>query len=131
MDGIARYTVPDCSICPELSKVFPARDSDVSDSIAGEIDFYLNGSLRWGIELLVNGSGIGEHLERFTPDGKYAPLNMRDYAVVDLRRSGKSGAPTNVERHPNRITVFFDDNFKVAQCLFGMEAAVTPISLAE
>jgi hypothetical protein len=36
-----------------------------SGSVSGEIDFYLNGKLRWGIELLVGGDGIGEHLSRF------------------------------------------------------------------
>jgi hypothetical protein len=99
--------------------------------IAGEIDFYLNGSLRWGIELLVNGSSIGEHLSRFSePHGKYLPLGVNDYAIVDFRRN-MSGQPTKVTKKPNRISVFFkNDDYSVAQCLFGEDTAAIEISLA-
>jgi hypothetical protein len=79
MGGLASFTTPDCCICPELSKIFP-RNADLdAERIAGEIDFYLNGHQRWGIELLVQGVGIGEHMDRFTPGiGKYASLDVRD-----------------------------------------------------
>ena len=68
MEGLALHTPPECSICTELSKIFPSETNvNSQQAIAGEIDFYLNGSLRWGIELLVNGDGIGEYLSRFSP----------------------------------------------------------------
>ena len=106
MQGLALFTPPECNICPELSKIFPA-DGIVPGAILGEIDFYINSKLRWGIELLVNGKGISEHLSRFAlPNGKYAPLEVLKYAVVDLRVSA-NGMPTNVVLHENRITVFF------------------------
>ncbi|KAJ3291264.1 hypothetical protein HDU76_007305 [Blyttiomyces sp. JEL0837] len=38
-EGLARFTKANCSICPELSKVFPDPNSNVSGAIAGEIDF--------------------------------------------------------------------------------------------
>jgi hypothetical protein len=132
MEGLILHTTPGCSICPELSKIFPL-DTNLNSqhSITGEIDFYLNGNLRWGIELLVNGAGIGEHLSRFTPpDGKYVPLSVKDYAVVDFR-TNETGEPTNISKHPNRVSVFFkNDDYSVAQCIFGEDTAAIEISLA-
>ncbi|TPX71022.1 hypothetical protein CcCBS67573_g06320 [Chytriomyces confervae] len=131
LDGLARFTKADCSICPELSKIFRDPNSGGSDSVRGEIDFYLNGNLRWGIELLVNGIGIGEHLSRFSTSGKYFPLGVADYVVVDLRRNKSGGQPPNIARHPKRITVFFkDDKFESAQCLFGSAETIVQINLA-
>ena len=127
MEGLAFYTPPNCCICPELSKIFPTDSNSKDDqSIPGEIDFYLNSSLRWGIELLVNGDGIGEHISRFTPpSGKYLALAVNDYAVVDFRRN-TTGQPTNILRHSNRITVFFNyEDYSTAQCIFGLHTTVT------
>jgi hypothetical protein len=77
------------------------------EAIRGEIDFYLHSELKWGIELLVNGDRISEHMDRFGPNGKYAGLGVKDYAVVDLRGS-VDGKPTNVQRREKRYTAFFD-----------------------
>ena len=132
MEGLASQTPPHCCICPELSKIFPLDTNLTSQqAITGEIDFYLNGSLRWGIELLVNGDGTGEHLCRFSPpNGKYALLAVNDYVVVDFRRSA-TGQPTDISKHPNRVSVFFkNDDYSVAQCLFGEDTAAIEIRLA-
>ena len=131
MEGLASFTPPNCSICPELSKIFPGpSNSNTQQTIAGEIDFYLNSSLRWGIELLVKGGGIGEHISRFTPpNGKYVPLAVRDYAVVDFRRNS-TGQPTSISRYPNRITVFFKDNdYSIAHCFFGVDTVEIRLSV--
>jgi hypothetical protein len=115
MEGLALHTPPHCSIYPELSKIFPSDTNlDAQQAFAGEIDFYLNGNLRWGIELLVNGDGIGEHLSRFAPpNGKYVSLAVNDYAVVDFRKNA-TGQSTNILKHPNRVTVFFkNDDYSV------------------
>lgn len=132
MEGLASFTPPNCSICPELSKIFPdATNSNTQQTIPGEIDFYLNSNLRWGIELLVNGKGIGEHISRFhPPNGKYVALAVSDYTVVDFRRNS-TGQPTNISRHPKRITVFFkDDDYSIANCIFGLENVPVTISLS-
>jgi hypothetical protein len=132
MEGLALHTPPYCSICPELSKIFPPDTTlNSQQTIAGEVNFYLNGSLRWGIELLVNGDGIGEHLCRFSPpDGKYVSLAVKDYAIVDFRRNA-TGQPTVISKHPNRVSVFFkNDDYSVAQCLFGEDTTAIEISLA-
>ena len=107
---------------PELSRVFPDSPRQLDQRIDGEIDFYLNGSLRWGIELLVNGDRISEHIARFAVDGKYAALAVKDYAVVDLR-CNQTGRITNVIRKPERITVFFKaGEFSSCRCIFGLDA---------
>eukprot|EP00842_Homolaphlyctis_polyrhiza_P000931 jgi/Hompol1/1839/HPOL_004828-RA len=87
--------------------------------------------LRWGIELLVNGDNIGEHISRFTPPrGKYVSLNVNDYAVIDFRRNA-TGRPTDIMRHPKRITVFFkQDDYTVARCIFGQDDDIVEITLS-
>lgn len=120
MEGLALHTHPSCVICPELSRVFPASPRQHDQRINGEIEFYMNGSLRWGVELLVNGDKIGEHMARFAADGKYAALAAKDYAIIDLR-GNKSGKITNVVRKPERITVFFKlGAFSSCRCIFGL-----------
>ena len=125
LNGLANFTTADCSICSELSKILPDVTSTVSGTIAGEIDFYLNGDLHWGIELLVNGDRIGEHIARFSSNGKYSALGAKDYVVVDFRHSN-SGEPTNIEKHEKRVTVFFKTgDYSRAKCLFGFLEAVS------
>ena len=131
MEGIANSTTPNCSICPELSKIFPNETSGTWERIPGEIDFYLNSSLRWGIELLVNGKGISEHIDRFGENGKYFPLRASDYAVVDLR-GNDNGQITQIVPHSNRISVFFKlGDFTSCKCIFRMEDQVVDIYLKD
>jgi hypothetical protein len=127
MEGLALNTHPGCSICPELSRVF--SDGDQALRIEGEIDFYLDGDLRWGLELLVNGDKIGEHMARFAPGGKYAALAVNDYAVIDLR-GNETGKVTNVSRMEKRFTVFFQlSDFSRCRCIFGMDEDIYDITL--
>lgn len=85
----------------------------------------------WGIELLVQGVGIGEHMDRFTlAIGKYASLDVGDYAVVDFRRN-TTGKPTSISRHAKRITVFFKDaDYSIAQCIFGVDGDPVEVRLS-
>jgi len=105
MEGLTRNTNAANYVCAELSSVF-SHSSSIAEKISGEIDFFVNGKLRWGIELLINGSGISEHIERFAPGGKYDPLSATDYVVIDFR-GNSTGTATNVTRSAHRITVFF------------------------
>lgn len=67
-----------CFICPELSKYFPPPASHEMDvdraaqlpEVKGRCDYYLNGGLRWAVEVLINGSGVGEHLARLVDVGQ-------------------------------------------------------------
>lgn len=70
----------------------------------------MNGDLKFGIELLKQGDGDGEHIARFGLSGKYESLEAKDYAVVDFRPM-INGKPTNVQRQEHRITVFFSERF--------------------
>jgi hypothetical protein len=123
MSSLAHLLPPSCYICPELSKVFPDKKQENQDSrIEGEVDFYINGELRWGIELLILGDKITEHMNRFAqPDGKYVPLGVKDYVIVDFRLS-KDGKPTNVITMEKRVSVFFRPGvFSYCTCRFGLD----------
>ena len=102
MARLAEKLPPSVTFVPELARYFPHTDEEAR-KIPGSVDLYVNGSLRWGIELVINGDRLGEHLELFEPSGKYAPLDLRDYRTVDIRY----GNPTRVERHKHRTTVWF------------------------
>jgi hypothetical protein len=129
MAALAIHTHPSCYICPELSSIFPDSTRQLDKHIEGEIDFYLNGDLRWGIKLLVNGDKIGEHINRFAVDGKYAALAAKDYVVVDLR-CNKTGSITNVIRKQERVTVFFKvGDFSSCRCIFGLNENPEQITL--
>eukprot|EP00597_Dinobryon_sp_UTEXLB2267_P016680 CAMPEP_0201094074 /NCGR_PEP_ID=MMETSP0812-20130820/2494_1 /ASSEMBLY_ACC=CAM_ASM_000668 /TAXON_ID=98059 /ORGANISM="Dinobryon sp., Strain UTEXLB2267" /LENGTH=575 /DNA_ID=CAMNT_0047346531 /DNA_START=21 /DNA_END=1748 /DNA_ORIENTATION=+ len=117
-------TPPTCFICPELSKFFPPPFSkELGVEIEGRCDFYINGELRWAIEALINGNGVGEHLARLEGQGKYVQLNYQDYLVVDFRVNA-TGEPTNVQKHRRRLSVFFKQgDFSYCNVLCGLEDA--------
>jgi hypothetical protein len=116
--ALASCTPQTCSIWAELSEIFPdSNDPHSLRRINGEIDFFIDGNLRWGIELLVKGGKIGEHLDRFSIGGKYQPLCTNDYIVVDFR----PGPVSNIQRDPHRFTVFFDTDFSGCSCIVGMQ----------
>ena len=75
----------------------------------GELDFYINGSLQWCLELLRNGDKIGERLARFKPrTGKYRNVEAKDYLVVDCRPPKRgNGAQIAVDR----CNLYFEENF--------------------
>lgn len=109
-NSLAECTECSTFIYPELSRSFDG------EKIPGEIDFFVDGELFWGIELLVNGGKIGEHIARFGPNGKYAKLDCKEYCIVDFRQSNESNFP-NIKRYPNRITVVFIGG-KYTSCWF-------------
>nr|KAE8929728.1 hypothetical protein PF009_g20166 [Phytophthora fragariae] len=129
MEGLALWTEPACSICPELSKVFSVLPRPRGQRNIGEIDFYLGRNLHWGIELLFNGDKIGEHMPGFAVNGRYAALAAKEYAVIDFR-CNESGAITKVARKPELVTVFFKlGDFSSCRCIFGLNEDPEPISL--
>eukprot|EP01033_Poteriospumella_lacustris_P016614 gene16614-11886_t len=88
--GLEWATPPQCWICPEISKYFPPQQMDVDEAdplpeVKGRCDYYLNSDLRWAIEVLISGTGVGEHLARLVGEGKYVGLGFADYLVVDFR----------------------------------------------
>jgi hypothetical protein len=95
--GLLRNTTADTAICSELSRSFATNTN-----VTGEIDFFVNGDRMWGIELVRCGDKIGEHISRFSPQGKYAGLQSKDYVVLDFRKG-----ITNVSLDPHRVTASF------------------------
>lgn len=128
MSGLARSLPANNHICPELSQIFPTTGgaAATSETVNGEIDFYIHGKLHWGLELMIKGDRLNEHLERFKVGGKYYAFNMNDYRVIDFRH----GEPTNVQRFEKRVTVFFPEgDFSRCVCLFGVDKTSVGISL--
>jgi hypothetical protein len=120
ISGLAAETPPSVCICPELGLRFPNELDPSSPSITGEIDFYVDGDIRWGIELLVGGEKISEHLARCGPGGKYAALDMLDFAIVDFRRGNPDIIP-RLMLDEKRITVIFPpDDFSSCTIVIGM-----------
>lgn len=71
--------------------------SETGRTIKGEIDFFVNGNLMWGIELLKQGTGVGEHIARFGRNGKYSLLKARQFIIVDFLPMVR-GRRTGVQR---------------------------------
>lgn len=128
MCGLTKNLKSDVIVQPELSKLIdPITYQHIN--IQGEIDFYINSNLQWGIELLVQGSKITEHLSRFASSGKYYNLNCNDYYVVDFR-GNQDGKPTNITYHEKRITAFFQlGNYNVVNCIVGLDRNIISIPL--
>ena len=139
LEGLQCHTPVNCCILPELSTLLPTINpggisSSTSPSsprkVRGRCDFYINGELRWLVELLVNGNAVGgEHLSRMERGGKYVGLRFLQYLVVDFR-GNKSGRPTAVKRSANRMTVFFKlGDYSHCQVLHGLDGAPKNIRL--
>jgi hypothetical protein len=124
--GLCKFTRPEVSVIPELSKCLGS-----GKPIEGEIDFMINSSIRWGLEILMNGQDITGHLGRFEKDKKYFPLQFRDYSIIDIRL-GKPDLKLhgNLFRHEKKITVFVKPDFTRCTCVFGMNDQITIIRLA-
>jgi hypothetical protein len=83
------------------------------------IDFYINGGLRWGVELVRDGRDIGEHARRFGTDGKYAQFAFNDWRVLDFRVLANG----EVKQLKNRMTVFFSADFTRVERIYDCTAA--------
>ena len=96
----------DWQVVPELSRIFPDLLKPTADRIRGRIDFFIHGpGVRWGVEVLVNGDGLGEHIARFENGGKYHTLNVDDYVILDFRKASLMG---KARRHPKQMTIGVD-----------------------
>jgi len=80
-----RNLVPGSTLSPDVGRVF---------SSVGDLDFYLNGRHRWGIELTVENSKVPEHLDRFGTDAftgetiydaAYINIDTNDFVVLHIR----------------------------------------------
>jgi hypothetical protein len=106
-EAMSQLLPPQNAIIPELNTVV---ENPPVGTQTGELDFYVNGNLRWCFKLLINGDKIGDHIRRFDPNnGKYRKVDMSDYIVVDCR-GPMSGQ--RVEPSAFRCTLYFAEDFK-------------------
>jgi hypothetical protein len=128
---LASETPPYVCICSELGKRFPKSTEEKTIEIEGEIDFYIDGNIRWGIEILTKGDRLKDHMARCDPhEGRYAALEMIDYVVIDFRRE-KPQSIFNIKRDPKRMTVLFpSDTFQFCKILVGLDQDPLEIELS-
>jgi hypothetical protein len=96
-------------IIPEMSLTSPTTGA------VGSLDFYVNGQLGWGIELLIEGNGIKQHKARFT-SGPYTDECIKDYRIVDFRMND---GPQRDKIDPKDVVVIFSEDFESATLKFG------------
>ncbi len=110
---IARSMLPpECFVNPDVGYCF---------FTAGFMDFYVNSGICWGIELLRNGESWDEHLARFRPHGRYAPMidhgYIKEWAILDCRTVSRSPPETTVS--PNCTIVCFASDYETATIYHG------------
>jgi len=102
----------DNAIIPELNTLVTNPPS--GPDVTGALDFFVNGKLKWCVELLRNGKGIGEHIGRVdVNNGKYRKVDMREYIVVDCRGPKMGGG---VHPSESRCTLYFAEDFRHCLC---------------
>ena len=110
-------------LLPPMYTVLPELNTKATIDgkvVTGELDFYINSDLKWSIELLKEGVGIGEHLLRFhKKTGKYREVETHQYLVVDLR--GPRSSHRVVAENPNRCTFYFEKDFSSCICKMRLE----------
>ena len=52
-------------ICPDVSAIYGSP---------GYLDFYIDGGLRWGVEIMREGNRLTEHRSRFMTEGRYGKI---------------------------------------------------------
>ena len=105
-------------VLTELSKVLPVL---ANRRVDGQIDFFVSGDLRWGIELLINENRRKAHRDRCSAGGNYADLNCNAFIVVDLLRPDPTMGPSSeqqqkVENSNNDLLVLRKE-FSNSNCL--------------
>ena len=90
----------------------------------GELDFYIRHGAKWGLELVRDGDGIGEHLRRII--GKYQNVEADEWLVVDCRVNG--GRPNLAA---DRCSLVFADDCRSCQCYMRLSPQPTTIQLME
>ena len=112
-----RLLPTDASLKPEYRTKVPGFTGDTK---RGFIDFYVNDTVQWAIELLRLGSCLKELRNRFHPiTGKYRTLPTKNHLVVDIR--GPKDAGGQVSPQPNLCVLYFSADW--ATCLIQMEIA--------
>jgi hypothetical protein len=84
--GLAAETPQYVCICSELGRRFSIESDPKSTSTAGKIDIYVDGDIRWVIELLLAEDRISENLSRCSLVGKYGVQNIISKVKLDQKK---------------------------------------------
>ncbi|CAG8453033.1 4396_t:CDS:1, partial [Paraglomus occultum] len=77
----ATSAVPvNATVSPDVGGVFGS---------VGFLDFYVDGDLCWGVELLREGDRMKEHRKRFAQDGEYKNIPLKEWVIIDFRHQSK------------------------------------------
>ena len=138
-NGLLKCTPASVHVCPELSHIYPFAATTYSTQfkkIKGAIDFFVNGKLRWGFELMVSGNKcVGEskrteHIQRITKGGKYYRLVLNEAVVIDFRCYPSGEFPEKIRAASNLITVLFQDgDFSKCDCKFRLKEDLVTFNL--
>lgn len=112
------------------------------NNVVERFDYFLNGvfysgrqegTLWWGIEVLVGGVGTDDYVSRFDEHkGRYKPLGVSDYVLVDVRVNTTGRPPDSVHMDEHRMTVFFNENdFSKCTALCGIDTFVETVELRD
>ena len=101
--GLTQSLPPTTEVISEASAVLPRSGPRNS---RGELDFYVNTDLHYGIELLRKGDNLAEHRRRFQPGGKYYTPNIESYRLVDFVHEGYKPSSW-----VDRVVVKFHEDF--------------------
>ena len=92
-----------------------------------------NHKIDWGIELLILGRKVGEHVDRFAEmgkdgkPGKYVGLKCTDHIVIDFRWGE---ATHQVLKDEKKMTVFFNStDFKTCSYIMGLSGEIVRLEL--
>lgn len=115
------------SLLPVSFRIIPelGTKAEVDGKIVtGELDFYIKNGRKWALELLRDGSRLGEHLGRIP--GKYKDVEATAWLVVDCRMDVK---PTKKE--DDLCSLVFSKDFKLCQCYMRLSEEPLEIELAD
>jgi hypothetical protein len=117
--GLTSALPASTEIVSEMSAIFQDR----GDKNRGELDFYVNSTYFYGIELMRLGSSFKEHKDRFLaplPEqatssnrGKYFTPLIKDFRIVDFRRAGFQARNTDAFR----LLVVFNEDYSGCKLL--------------
>ena len=96
-------------ICPDFG--YSHSSAPVSGA-RGYVDFYIDGNHNISIELTRDGKSLSQHVARFSPEGIYAPLQLKSWIVVDFRQSVPMAS--TVAGKPDCIFIILSDDYATA-----------------
>lgn len=98
-------------------KALILSDSGAEVDCANEIDFYVNGEFKWGIEISREGDKYKQHRNIFGPGGFYSNLvDGGEHIIIDFR-AGKF-IPLEGKEKDKLMRVIYEQDFSEASIFY-------------